>query len=224
MLRDIYSRFRGACTMLFRKQGNQVVFAGTAVLVHPEGFLLTAANLFAPNDELVISFWDEERTFISTERESVAPYHAKVLRHDEDRGLALLQIQETIEISMPPHVIGKPDSIVTGSSLASLGYAFGYQHIYNQVIQQAVVSARILSGNGTKLFLFDSMLHEGSRGGPLINVKDRRIIGINYGKFKPHEATSEAYQGSPTGDTNMSYAISIEYGVDLMEKEGIEIL
>lgn len=224
MLRDIYSRFRGACTMLFRKQGNQVVFAGTAVLVHPEGFLLTAANLFEPDDELVISLWDEERTFISTARESVAPYHAKVLRHDEQRGLALLQIRETLEISMPPHVIGKPDKVPTGSSLASLGYAFGYHHIYNQVIQQAVVSARILSGNDTKLFLFDSMVHEGSRGGPLINAKDRRIIGINYGKFKPHETTNETYQGTPTGDTNISYAISVEYGVELMEQEGIEVI
>lgn len=224
MLRDIYSRFRGACTMLFRKQGNQVVFAGTAVLVHPEGYMLTAANLFDPTDELVISFWDEERTFISTDRESVTPYHANVLRHDEERGLALLKIQETIEISMPPHVIGKPDSIVTGSSLASLGYAFGYQHIYNQVIQQAVVSARILSGNDSKLFLFDTMIHEGSRGGPLINVKDRRIIGINYGKFKPHEAANETYAGTSTGDTNISYAISIEYGVNLMAREGIEVL
>jgi len=210
--------------MLFRKQGNQVVFAGTAVLVHPDGFLLTASNLFNADDELVLSFWEASSKFVPTERESIAPYHAEILQYDEERGLALLELRESMEINMPRHVIGKPNNIPTGSSVATLGYAFGYQHIYNQVIQGANVSARILSGNGTKLFLFDTMIHEGSRGGPLVNLKDRRVIGISYGKFKPHEATSDSYKGTPAGDTNISYAVSIEYGVALMEEAGIEVV
>lgn len=210
--------------MLFRKQEDQVIFAGTAVLIHPDGFLITTSNLFNRDDELVVSLWEMDREFNPTERETIAPLHADLLRMDEEHGLALLQLQESLDINMPPHIIGKPDSIPTGSSVASLGYAFGYEHIYNQIIQGGVVSARILSGNETKLFLYDTMIHEGSRGGPLINVRDRRIIGINYGKFKPNEATQQTYRGSSTGDTNISYAVSIEYGVELMRAEGIEVL
>ena len=209
--------------MLFRKQEDQVVFAGTAVLVHPDGFLLTASNLFQPGDELVLSPWETGKTFIPTERDSIKSYDADVLRLDGERGLALLQLQDIPEINMPPHIVGRPDSVPTGSSVAIMGYAFGYSYIYNQVIQGAVISARILSGNETKLFLFDSMVHEGSRGGPLINVEDRRIIGINYGKFKPDEATSDTFKGSAVGDTNISYAVSIEYGRALMEAEGITV-
>ena len=206
--------------MLFRRQEDQAVFAGTAVLVHPDGYLLTASNLFNPQDELVVSPWESGRGFVPTDRDTITTYPTDTVLVNEERGLALLQLEDPLDINMPPHVIGKPDSIPTGSSVASLGYAFGYDHIYNQVIQSGIISARILSGNGTKLFLFDTMIHEGSRGGPLVNLKDRRIIGINYGKFKPHEAAQQSDGGSVSGDTNISYAVSIEYGMELLQ--GIE--
>lgn len=79
------------------------------------------------------------------------------------------------------------------------------------------------SNNGTRLFLFDSRVHEGSTGGPLVNLEDSRVIGIVSGRFDPLEA-SPAVTEDQGMRTSFSYAVSIEYAVPLMEAEGLDVV
>ena len=55
MFQDAYTRFRGACMMLFHRQETEVIFMGSAFLAHPEGYLLTVAHLLHTTDDLLVA-------------------------------------------------------------------------------------------------------------------------------------------------------------------------
>jgi serine protease Do len=122
-------------------------------------------------------------------------------------------------------IVGVPEEISVGSMVASLGFPFGYYGIYNQVIKQAVISAKVLSGNETQIFLFDTMVHDGHRGGPLINLADGRIIGVIGGRFSPQELMPDHLKSAEAPiKTDISYAVSTDHARDLMEAESIDII
>lgn len=226
MLQDIYIQYRGACMMLFRKDGGELSFRGTAFLAHPGGYLITAAHLITDSMELMVAPLTEAEDFAPVRTETVAPYQVEVRLLDQDRDLALLKFREEIELTMPDHIIGSPNQVPIGNSVACLGFPFGYYNIYNPLIKQAVISSKILSANETRIFLFDSLVHDGNRGGPLINLYDGRIIGVVGGRFELQEII-ERYFGKASEipiKTDVSYAVSIEHAVELMEKEALTVI
>lgn len=99
-----------------------------------------------------------------------------------------------------------------GKSVMIMVYSFGYQTLHTLVAMNAVISAKVLSNNRTRMLLFDSMVHDGDRGGPLISVGDGLVVGIVNGRFDPQEAGREYTDGSGTGaaNTNISYAVAVE--------------
>jgi serine protease Do len=226
MLQDMYFQYRGACMMLFQREGEEVSFRGTAFLVHPEGYFLTAGHLITGSHDLMVVPADETEDFTPIRTETVAPIPVEVRQLDRERDLALLKFTEEIDISMPDHVIGTSENVAVGNSVACLGFPFGYYHIYNQLIKKAVICSKISSGNETRIFLFDSLVHDGNRGGPLINLYDGRIIGVVGGRFELQEILSR--QLGKASDvpikTDVSYAVSIEHALELMKKEGLHVI
>lgn len=225
MLNDIYFQYRGACMMLFQREGEEVAFRGTTFLVHPKGYLLTAAHLIGGNRELMVVSRQDTETFSPVYTETVSPFPVDVIQMDRDRDLALLKFRQQIDISMPDHIMGNPELVPVGSSVACMGFPFGYYYIYNQIIKQAVICSKILSGNETKIFLFDSLVHDGNRGGPIINVHDGRIIGVVGGRFEPQALLSKQIKKASELPikTDVSYAVSIDHAAELMEKEGLTV-
>ena len=226
MLQDVYFQYKGASMMLFQKEGDEVAFRGTAFLVHPDGYFLTAAHLITGTQELMVVPLDETEDFAPVHTETVSPYPVEVRQMDRDRDLVLLKFTQEIEVSMPDHVMGAPEQVPVGNSVACLGFPFGYYQIYNQLIKQAVICAKILSGNETRIFLFDSLVHDGNRGGPLINLYDGRIIGVVGGRFELQEILSRQLgkKSEMPIKTDVSYAVSIEHAAGLMEKENVTII
>lgn len=226
MLQDIYAQYKGACMMLLQREGDEATFRGTAFLVHPAGYMLTAAHLITGKQELMVAPVNETGDFTPIRTESLAPYPVEVRQIDRESDLALLKFSRDIEVSMPDHVMGTPGRITIGNSVACIGFPFGYYHIYNLLIKQAVIASKILSGNESRLFLFDSLVHDGNRGGPLINIYDGRIIGVVVGRFELREIL--ARQLGKSSDipikTDVSYAVSIEHAGALMEKEELTII
>ncbi len=226
MLQDMYFQYRGACMMLFQQEGEEFSFRGTAFLVHPDGYFLTAGHLITDNHDLMVVPADETEGFTPIRTETVAPIPVEVRQLDRERDLALLRFKEEIDISMPDHVIGASENVPVGNSVACLGFPFGYYQIYNQLIKKAVICSKISSGNETRIFLFDSLVHDGNRGGPLINMHDGRIIGVVGGRFELQEILSR--QLGKTSDlpikTDVSYAVSIEHAMELMKKEGLNVI
>ncbi len=217
-----YTRYSGGCVMLLRREGDAVAFIGTAFLVHPDGYLLTVAHILPESGDLMVSPRDFGMAFSPQESETVATLPATVVRVDRENDVALLTFQRDTEILMPDHVIGAPDDTLPGSTVACLGFPFGFYQVYNQCIYQAVVTAKILSPVGMKFFLFDAISNEGLRGGPLVDVNDGRIIGIVGGCFHPGQLSRHPIEDATA--IGSSYAISIEYGAALLQAEGIAVL
>jgi serine protease Do len=211
--------------MLFRREGDHVAFRGSAFLVHPDGYLLTAAHLITGQYELMVVPMEETAGFCQAHIDTVTPMGVEIRQIDRKRDLALLKFTQEIEIAMPDHIMGTPEEVPVGNMVASMGFPFGFYGIYNQVIKQAVISAKILSGNETRLFLFDSLVHDGHRGGPLINLSDGRIIGVIGGRFSPQELMPDHLKNAETPiKTDISYAVATDHAVALMEAESIDII
>ncbi|MDT8322389.1 MAG: serine protease [Xanthomonadales bacterium] len=224
MLQGVSHKFRSGCMMLARNRGEAIDFLGTAFLVHGQGYLLTAAHLTIREEDLVVVPTRSDEEFRPVVMEGVVAMDVEVRQRDDERDVALLRIEQDIDIRVPDDFLGSTETVPPGASVMSLGYSFGYQHIYSLLGFNATISAKIRSQNDTSLILYDSAFHEGDRGGPLIDIVDGHIIGIISGRFEPAEITTHA--GPPiekleARETNVTYAVAIEYGLDLMRAEGL---
>jgi serine protease Do len=223
MLQTICQKFSGGCMMVMRQHGESVSFLGTAFLVHEAGYLLTVAHILPKDKKLLVVPGEPGNDFTPVSHRRVTTLPVSVAQRDPDRDVALLRIDQPMEMRLPDHFLGSAENMYLGNSVMAMGYAFGYQTLHTLVAMNAVICAKVLSNNQSKLLLFDSMVHDGDRGGPLVSVGDGLVIGIINGRFDPQEAASEYTDGSKTvaTNTNISYALAIEYGIDLMEKEGL---
>ena len=224
MLQGVSHKFRSGCMMLARSQAESISFLGSAFLVHGDGYLLTAAHLTSQEHDLVVVPTTTSDDFSPMTFDRVAAMEVEVRRRDINRDVALLRIKQDIAISVPDDFLGATSAVRPGASVLSLGYAFGYQQVHNLLGFNAIVSAKMRSRNDTALILYDSAFHEGDRGGPLIHVADGHIIGIISGRFEPAEFAAQdaaVPEKLEPRETNVSYAVAIEYGLDLMREEGL---
>lgn len=211
--------------MLMHKQGQALNFLGTCFLVHSQGYLLSAAHLCENGEELMVVPVSQEEEFVPLTQDKVHPLPVSLISANQENDVALLKLEPDLDIQAPDHIVGNPEQVQTGTSLASMGFSFGYYRLHNLHIMDAVLTSKIKSLNETNLLVFNTMIHHGDIGGPLINAVDGRIIGIIAGRFDPEvilrrqsrNQREEIYQ------TNISYAVSIEYGDLLMQEQGLDI-
>lgn len=223
MLQAVSQKFRNGCMMLARQQGETIAFLGSAFIVHRDGYLLTAAHLIDDTAGLVVvpTVFTDEFAPITVDRVAAIP--VSLAQRDTNNDVALLKLEQPIGIDVPDDFLGSTEAVRTGASLMHLGYSFGHHQVHSLMAFNSVVSAKIRSLNNARLILFDSMMHFGDRGGPLIHVADSHIVGIVSGRFEAAEvargSTEWARETAP--ETNVSYAVAIEYGIELMQAEGL---
>ncbi|MFO8085414.1 MAG: serine protease [Desulfobacterales bacterium] len=210
--------------MLFVKEDADVYFLGTTFLVHKDGYLLTVAHILTKRDNLMVVPIGVQDDFSPLSLDTVTPFLVKIAQIDEERDTALLKFQDDVNLSAPDHIIGNSAETLVGSTVAAIGYPYGYEKLHSQFILEAVVSSKIVSQNETRLLLFDTMIQGGFRGGPLVNVSDGRVVGLVSGRFDPLKVTRNITKDSQQYSTNISYAVAIEYGADLMDKEGLTVV
>lgn len=225
MLGTVFQKFSGGCMMVFLRDGEAVRFLGTAFLVHEDGYLLTVSHTIPKDGQLIVVPADPGNEFTPISQETVTSIPVAVVRRNVDRDIALLKMEQQIDMQLPDHFIGTAESSLVGNQVMALGFAFGHQALHTLVAINAVTSAKVLSRNDSKILLFDNMIHDGDRGGPLIGVEDGLVIGIINGRFDALEAGKDYTDGSYTiqANTNVSYAVAIDYGIELMEEEGLTI-
>ncbi|WP_022850934.1 S1 family peptidase [Limisalsivibrio acetivorans] len=223
MLTDTFLRYKNGCLKLFVKEGDTISFVGTGFIVHEKGYLVTVAHILYSQQNLVAVAEDTGDGFVPVVSQENYPMPVNVVDMDYDRDIALLKFDTDVNIEMPDHMIGTPDDTVVGNLVSCVGYPFGFHHVFNQTIQSAIVSAKINSRNETNIFLFNTMIHLGTRGGPLVDVEEGRVIGVVAGQFDPLEAAPKFMKEEELPDSNFSYAVSIEYAAALLEKHGLDI-
>ncbi len=225
MYKNTALKFSSGCFLLVRKKGDSVVFLGTSFLIHEEGYLITAAHLLENDyDNLMVVRPHDSEDFTPFSFDTVSAIEVETSEVDPVHNAALLRFRKKFFIETPDHLSGSAESTVIGTSLLCFGFPFGHQDLHNLTAQGTMLSSKIVSDNGTKLLLFDSTVHEGMSGGPLVNADDGRVIGIIIGRFSPLEDGGDFVKGNehPDYQTGFSYAVSIEYAIRLLEKCGLE--
>ncbi len=219
MLETVSQRFQGSCMMVMRQSGGEVHFLGSSFLVHPDGYLITTARIIVEDGDLVVVPPEAQEAFMPVTREEVAPVPVEVIARDVARDVALLKMKPELEINMPEGVLGEPEGDPRGAMLMSLGVPFGYYRFHGVIAAQSVLSGRIKSRTGTNLIIFDRRVQYGDIGGPLISVSDGQVIGVVGGVFDPIELEGRKMpEGVMPINSDLSYATSIEYGKQLLEK------
>jgi serine protease Do len=199
---------------------------GTAFLVHPEGYLLTAAHLVADEVELVAVPYQPVEGFAPLTTENVHPISVSVAQVDAARNVALLKLEADLEIGAPDHIIGKTDQLHEGTYMLAFGFSFGHLRVHHVNVMHAMLSFKTLSLNETKLLVFDIPIYWGGIGGPLVNADDGRVVGVLQDRFDPVVASGQTAQPEVAEhfDSYISYAVAIEYGAELLQTEGLEVI
>lgn len=226
MYKNPGQKFIGACFILLRKRENSVVFLGTAFLVHDEGYLLTATHIIENDFEnLMVARAQDPEDFTKLSLDEIAAVSVDVVKTDAYHNVAVLKLKKGFVIETPDYLIGQVDHLKLGTGLINIGFPYGHQDMHMLAIRSSVLSSKVKLDNGTKLLLFDSMVHDGMTGGPLVSIEDERIVGIVVGRFSPLDDGGDFSRenNSPEYDTSMSYAVSIEYGVKMLNDIGLEI-
>jgi serine protease Do len=218
MLQGVSHKFRSGCMMVARQHGDAIEFLGSAFLVHAQGYLLTAGHLVASTDGLVVVPSEPSDDFLPMTIERVAAMPVAVVARDMERDVALLKIDQAVEITVPDDFLGNTEAVRQGASVMALGYSFGHHQVHTVMAYDAVVTAKIRSRNGTDLVLYGSPFHEGDRGGPLVHVQDGHVVGIISGRFEPGQIGAHVPEDDrlALAETNVSYAVAIEYGLKLL--------
>ncbi|MCT4534124.1 serine protease [Halodesulfovibrio sp.] len=221
-------KFTGGCMMLMRQSESGAAFLGSCFLVHEDGYMLTTSHLFGENHEdlCVVPYAPEATDFQTISREHVRSIPVEVISVDKDRDIALLALDVDADIVMPDFLLGNTEALRLGAPLVSLGYPFGFQNMHHLTVVSSVVSSKLISPLGNNHILFDTRVHAGDVGGPLVSVNEDRIVGIVCGRYCPMADGSSisSYSREQALDTDLSYAIAIEHGIKLMLEEDLEII
>jgi serine protease Do len=174
MLTAVYQRFAGSCMMLMHRGSEEAYFSGTAFIVHKEGYLLTAAENVASSDVIVAVPVQPTSGFFPVTLEEVSPLSLELVRTDPEHGVALLRMAEDLDVGVPFHILGNPDRTELGTTVMALGFPYGHNRLHNLTARQGILSSKIETPGSTRLLLFDTLVQDGDRGGPLGDGHDPR--------------------------------------------------
>lgn len=226
MYKGIAQHHGGGCMMIVRRQDDKGVgFVGTGFLCHSKGYILTCAHSINLTDKLAIIPPQPLNEFNQLTLDRVQTIDVTVAQHDSKNDVALLKIVNPIPLTVPPNILGNENISPVGSSVGYLGFPFGQSGLHTLKVSQSIISSKVKSQNGTKQFQLDAMVHEGNSGGPLVDLQSGQIIGIISGRFSPTGNGGNIRIGNHSlgTESSISYATSINYGIELMKSEGLSV-
>lgn len=207
--------------MLAKKGENNVDFIGTGFLASKDGHILTCSHIINPLDNIVAIKVGDSKQFNPMTLSKVNFFETVLLQNDAKHDVALLKLKNDIGAQVPENVFADIDNLECGSSVALIGFPFGDKGLHAQTISHGILSSKVSDKNGVKLLQFDCMIHEGNSGSPLIDLQSNKIVGIVTNRFNPIGNGGGIMIGNRQlgVDTNISYAASIEYGLNLLNTE-----
>lgn len=161
--------------------------AGSGVIVHSDGYVLTAEHVIA----------NAKRIFVLTAGEFRAP--ATLVSTDSEHDLALLKI-ETVGLTEAP--IGYAGAVRLDQEIITVGFSFGLREVSVTRGRIAAVRARGVQ----RVFQVDAAVNPGNSGGPIFNGRGE-VVGVMTSKFSHPSGIV------PEG---MSFAVPISYATPLL--------
>ncbi|EIA08637.1 serine protease [Flavobacterium frigoris] len=221
MYKEINRRFSGGVFMLAKKNTQNVEFIGTGFLVSDLGYLLTCSHIINPLDSIVAISIENTNTFNPMTLSKVNFFELQLVQNDAINDVALLKFKNDIQPIVSKNIFGNSENVECGSSIAIIGFPFGNSGLHIQSLTHGIISSKIKTSSNVKLLQFDSMIHEGNSGSPLIELQTNKIIGIVTNRFNPSAGGATIMMGNrQVGvETNISYATAIEYGHELLTNQ-----
>jgi formylglycine-generating enzyme required for sulfatase activity len=161
--------------------------AGTGVIVHSDGYVLTAHHVVA----------GARRIVVVTPGEFRAP--ASLVSTDQEHDLALLKV-ETVGLS-EAH-LGYAGAVRLDQEVIAVGFQFGLKEV--SVTRGRIAAVR--SKGVQRVFQVDAAINPGNSGGPVFNAEGE-VVGILTTKFSHPSGIV------PEG---MAFAVPISYATPLL--------
>jgi formylglycine-generating enzyme required for sulfatase activity len=161
--------------------------AGSGVIVHSDGYILTAEHVIA----------NAKRIFVVTAGDFRAP--AILVSTDSEHDLALLKV-ETVGLTEAP--IGYAGAVRLDQEIITVGFSFGLREVSVTRGRIAAVRTRGVQ----RVFQVDAAINPGNSGGPIFNGRGE-VVGVMTSKFTHPSGIV------PEG---MSFAVPISYATPLL--------
>lgn len=141
---------------------------GSGFIINTDGYILTNYHVIDGASEVTVTLSDGNEVT------------ASVVNYDSDQDVAMIKINEDIEV---PGVVelGDSDALQPGEEVLAIGNPLSKE--LSSTLTKGIVSALNRSietetGVSTNLIQTDTAINSGNSGGPLINTKGE-VIGIN---------------------------------------------
>lgn len=212
--------------MILREEPNNVVtFLGTGFFCDRRGYILTCAHTVNLTDKICFAANRTDESFIPMTLKRTGYNRVKIVQFDPINDVALLKFESyaPLHFDVSTDLLETRSNTSIGSSMAYLGYPFGQNGLHTLQVSSTIIGAKIISESNTKQFQLDAMVHEGNSGGPLFDVASGKIVGLISGRFSPVGNEGGMRFGTHIigSESSISFATSIEYGIELLKSEGI---
>ena len=196
MTRAVFSAIRPA---LARVICSDIDSAGSAFVVHEEGYLVTANHVISKIELQNGAIVSNYSTDISIELGGVT--YAATIANDQTNPAPLVFDYSILKIDTDLQLtkleIAPYADAFQGDDLLCAGYPLNFGEL---VVSKGIVSALVRHPsilNSLQMIdsiVTDSLMQFGSSGGPLIMVETSRVIGINTRKHSQSDAHSTLYE------------------------------
>ena len=176
------------------KQRRMESSLGSAVLMSPEGYLLTNNHVVAGADQIVVALKDGRET------------HARVIGSDPETDLAVLKIDLK---NLPAITIGRSDTLRIGDIALAIGNPIGEGQTTTMGIISATGRNQLGLNNYDDFIQTDAAINPGNSGGALVDANGN-LTGINTAIFS-----------KSGGSQGIGFAIPINLAMEVM-KSSIE--
>jgi serine protease DegS len=172
------------------KQRRMESSLGSAVIMSPEGYLLTNNHVVAGADQIVVALKDGRETV------------ARLIGSDPETDLAVLKIDLQ---DLPFIILGRSDNIRIGDVSLAIGNPFGV----GQTVTMGIISATGRNQLGLNTYedfiQTDAAINPGNSGGALVDAYGN-LVGINTAIFS-----------KSGGSQGIGFAIPVKLAMDVMQ-------
>ena len=172
------------------KQRRMESSLGSAVIMSPEGYLLTNNHVVAGADQIVVALKDGRETL------------ARLIGSDPETDLAVLKIDLK---NLPAMTLGRSDQIQIGDVTLAIGNPFGV----GQTVTMGIISATGRNQLGLNTYedfiQTDAAINPGNSGGALVDAHGN-LVGINTAIFS-----------KSGGSQGIGFAIPLKLAMEVMQ-------
>lgn len=221
-MEEVFKRLAPSCAMVLTKDpATQALdFLGSAFAVRQDGYLFTTAEVVKDREELLISPAENPGGFQPTSREKLHCFAASVVARDSQANVALLRLADPSQLRLPPDLLGDSEGLLPGAGLMHLGFAFGRHGSLALTARVGHLAAKVLGPEGNRQLLVEGAVYSGAAGGPLIDTRRGRIVGVVSSQLAlmPKEAPGKMF--TVPLQTDLSLAAPIEAAMELLRSAG----